>query len=484
MGRLHVGPALAALGFLLLGASPGAAQEEAKPPAEPKTEPVTKGPFAVVLDLAGTFDARQSSEVLFDAEQWGGDLEVLEMAMPGPVEKGAVLVRFKTDKIDEAVAAAERDLAIAGINLRRQAEESARQEEAHAVAVKRAEIDARNAETALKRWNEWDRDLRLKEADQRLQQTRDNIADQEEELRQLETMYKADELTEETEEIVLMRAKRQLARSQFWLASQVKRDEVWRTEDLPRDQENLENNARKSALDLARARSNREGAVEAARTELEKAKAGFAKQEENLGKLRKDREQFTLTAPEAGFAVYGSLAKGKWQSTDVPPQALIAAGRFKVKPNQVLWTIVRPGDVSVRTTVGEAAVFSVAEGQSAKVKPGPAPKTSLAGKVTRVARTSGGADYEVLLDVEKPDARLMPGQSCKVALTTAEKADALTVPAGAVEADGDKRFVHVWADGKSSRREVETGDTSGGRTEILSGVAEGDRVLAAPPKAK
>lgn len=489
MNRLRHAVPAAVLGAaaLALSAAPARAQDDPKPAevkADPKTEAVTRGPFTVTLELSGTFDALRTWEVLFDAEQWGGELEVEEMAAPGPVAKGAVLARFKSDKIDEALAAADRDVSLARIALQRQTEELARHEESQAVALKRAEIEAQNAEIALKRFLEWERDLRLKEADQRLQGTRDAIADQEEELRQLEKMYKADELTEETEEIVLMRARRQLERMKFSLVSQTKRDEVWRTQDLAREQENLETNRRKTALDLERARSAQAGSSDAARAELEKAKASFARLEENYAKLVADRQLFTLTAPEDGYAVHGQLAKGKWQWTDTPPQALIAQGRHKVKPGQVLFTIVRPGEVSVRTSVGEASVFSVAEGQSAKVRPGPAPKAPLAGKVARVARTTAGTDYEVAITLDATDPRLLPGQTCKITLTTAEKPSALTVPSAAVETDGDKRYVHVWADGKSSRREVDAGDAAGGRTEILSGVAEGDRVLAVAPKAK
>lgn len=482
--------ALAAAAFLALGA-PAAADDtpaettEGAPaaPKEPKTQAATKGRFVVTLDLSGTFEPKQSWEVLLDAEQWGGELEVAEMPMPGPVQKGAVLAKFKTDKIDEAIAATERDLTIAKVAFQKQSDELKRQEEAQAIAMRRAEIEAENAAQALNRFVEWEKDLRLKEADQRLQQTRDNVADQEEELRQLEAMYHADELTEATEEIVLLRAKRQLERMRFWQKSQETRDRVWRTNDLPREHENLALTNRKAIMDLEKARNVAPGAAEQLRTEHEKARVALARQEENLTKLRRDRALFELTAPESGWAVFGSFAKGKWTSSDAPPQALIAQGRYKVKPGQVLWTIVRPGDVSVRTTVPEASLFSVADGQSAKVRPGPMPRASLAGKVSRVARAAAGTDYEVLLDVEGADPRLMPGQTCKIQLTTLEKDDAVTVPASAVETDGDKRVVQVWDGSKQVRREVETGETSGGRTEILSGVSEGEKVVV-PAKSK
>ena len=480
---------LAAAAFLTLPALPGSAQDAPKPDApveakEPKTEPVTKGPFAVVLDLNGTFDAPNAADVMFDADVWGGDLEITELAAPGPVTQGQVLAKFKTDKFDEAFAAAERDLKLARFAFERQTDELKRQEELAALAMKKFETDASVAEIAFQRFVETDRELRLKEAATRIQQSKDNLADQEEELAQLEKMYKADELVEETEDIVLKRSRRQLERSRFWLSAQLVRDEWWRTQDFPREKDNLEAAKRRTAMELDRARFAAQTAAESQKIEYEKAKAGLAKLEENFTKLQHDKGQLVLTAPTAGIAVWGALARGKWGGLEMPTAVSIAAGRAKVKPNQVIWTVVRPGELIVRTSVGEGTVFSVAEGQTAKVKPGPAPKSSLAAKVTKVAKVSAGTDYEVLLDVTGADPRLMPGQTCKIQLTTVEKASALTVPAGAVESDGDKRYVHVVADGKPVRREVETGESSGGRTEIASGVNEGERVLATAPKAK
>jgi hypothetical protein len=481
--------ALAAAAFLSFPVLPGAAQdapakEEPKEAKEPKTEAVTKGPFSVVLDLAGVLDAKQSWEVMLDADQWGGDLEIVEVAAPGMVQKGQTLVKFKTDKVDEALAAAERDLTLARFAFERQTADLARQQESQALAKRKAEMDMAAADQALTRFNEWEKAMRLQEADLRLQNSKDNLADQEEELAQLEKMYKADDLTEETEEIVLRRTRRQLARQKTYFTFQQKRDEVWRSQDFPRDEENIQLAKRRAVLEFERFKAAAATADEQQKIEYEKAKVAFAKQEENVAKLRKDREKFELKAPESGLAAWGSLSKGKWSGGEPPAATLIAQGRAKVKPNQVLFTIVKPGEVQARTSVGEAVVFSVAEGQTAKVKPGTAPKSDLAAKVARLAKVSAGTDYDVLLDVTNTDARLLPGQTCKIKLTTAEKAEALTVPAAAVEADGDKRFVHVWEGGKAARREVETGDTSGGRTEIVSGVKEGERVLAAAPKAK
>jgi multidrug resistance efflux pump len=478
-----------------------AAQEEVKPQAEPKKdepkkdEPkvvaATKGPFTVSLDLAGVLDAKKQWDVEVDAESWGGDMEVIEAAPSGVVTKDQVLVRFKTDKIDEAIAAAERDFGIARANFQKQQDDAKRAEDSAALAMLKAKLDLDAAETNWTRWQEYERDFRLKDQDLRLQSQRDSIADAKEELDQLEKMYKADEITEETEEIVLKRSRRDFERRKISLAMFEKRDAAWRATDFPRDQVNAEVAIKKARIDFERAKLATDTGLESGRLEFEKAKTAFGKQEENLGKLRRDRELFVVKAPAAGYAVRGSLSRGKWAGTEEPSATL--KPESKVKPHATLFTIVEPGAVYVRSSVPEGSVFSVAEGQNAVVTPNAATKLQLAAKVARVGKVPAGAEFEVFFDLTTSDPRLMPGHTAKIKLTTVEKDGAITVPATAVEKgaekgadkDSEKRFVHVVAgESKPERREVEVGESSGGRTEILKGLSEGDRVLETAPKQK
>lgn len=500
--RLLIVPAFAAA---LAGAaltvsfpSPAVFAQDAEKPAEtkpeepkkdepkaPKSVAATKGRFVMTLDLSGVLDAKRQWDVEMDAELWGGDLEVVDAAPSGPVEKDQVLVRFKTDKIDEALAAAERDLGIARTNFQKQQDDAKRAEEGAALAMLKAKLDLDAAETNWTRWQEYEKAFRLQEQDMRLQQQRDSMADAKEELDQLEKMYKADEITEETEEIVLRRNRRDFERRKKFMAMFEQRDQSWREKDFPRDQVNAETAIKRARIDFERTKLAIEMGLEAGRLEFEKAKTAFTKQEENFAKLKRDRERFVLKAPAAGYAVRGSLSRGKWAGTDEPSVAL--KPEAKVKPKQTLFTVVTPGEVYLRTSVAEGSVFSVAEGQNAVVTPNAAPKLQLAAKVSRVGKVPAGAEYEVFLDLTATDARLMPGHTAKVKLTTLEKDGAITVPAGAVEKDGEKRYVHVLpasGEGKAERREVEAGETSGGRTEIVSGLAEGEKVLESAPKQK
>jgi len=473
-------PALLAVAFLV--AVPAARADEAKTPEPPETVPVEKGPFTILVEAAGAFDAVGAKEVALEPEAWGGEWKVLEaVAAIGPVDEGKTLVTFDTDKIDEAIALGEKDYDIAVRALAQRREEAQRAAEASAVALAQAEQEKGAADERLEHFQKTDRELRVKESEERIKGTKDNIQDQEEELAQLRKMYKSDDVVEETEEIVMKRAERSLARSKVWLGFQESRHKTMLDLELPRELHGIELDVRRTALGLDRLRATSSIALEQGRIDLAKAEVALERQKVGLDRLKGDRERFVVKAPGAGIAVPGALVKGKWQNLDETAR-LLAKGKV-VPARQTIFTIVRPGAVAFRMPVPEASVLSVKPGQPVELSSPALGDTSLSGKVERVAPASGDGNYEVVVSLVKGDERLFPGYGGKAKIRTAEKAEAVTVAAASVVVDGEKHLVHVvGADLKPVAKEVKVGATSGGRTEILDGLAGGERVLKTPPK--
>ena len=99
-----------------------------------------------------------------------------------------------------------------------------------------------------------------------------------------------------------------------------------------------------------------------------------------------------------------------------------------------------------------------------------------------VPLVTGG--FEAKLSVEgDATTRWMPGMNCKVSLGGGQKTDVLLAPKEAVFADGDQKVVYVQkGEGKPEKRPVKAGDSDDRMTEILSGVAAGDKVLLKKPE--
>ncbi|MFO1237794.1 MAG: efflux RND transporter periplasmic adaptor subunit [Alphaproteobacteria bacterium] len=158
--------------------------------------------------------------------------------------------------------------------------------------------------------------------------------------------------------------------------------------------------------------------------------------------------------------------------------------------NVSVGSYVRPGDVittldSIATIKGD---FTVPERFLSVLKPGlklsvqvaAYPGETFAGTVASVDTRIDPATRAVKVRAELPNAdlRLRPGMLMSVVLDVAEHS-ALAVPESAIVAQGDKRFVFtIDAESKAQRVEVKTGLVKPGIVEILSGLNEGDRIVA------
>jgi len=80
------------------------------------------------------------------------------------------------------------------------------------------------------------------------------------------------------------------------------------------------------------------------------------------------------------------------------------------------------------------------------------------------------------------DPRIRTGMTAKVNMTVAQRKGVLTLPAEYIIKDGDKRYVELPSvvplkpDEKPQRKEITIGLENGSVTEILSGLALGDKV--------
>jgi RND family efflux transporter MFP subunit len=82
--------------------------------------------------------------------------------------------------------------------------------------------------------------------------------------------------------------------------------------------------------------------------------------------------------------------------------------------------------------------------------------------------------------LENPDGRLLPGLFVRVRVPVATRSDALLVPAQAVQRDRVGAFLMVvGTENRAERREVTTGEETGGWVVIDDGLAQNDRVIIA-----
>ncbi len=106
--------------------------------------------------------------------------------------------------------------------------------------------------------------------------------------------------------------------------------------------------------------------------------------------------------------------------------------------------------------------------------------TAVTGKVVSIAQTSstsnGVVTYPVTVSIANPPAMLRLGQSANISVTTATADNALVVPSLAVTTSGTRQSVNVVKNGATTPTKVTTGISANGRTQVLTGLSEGDQI--------
>lgn len=477
------------------GAEPAASQPETPPaaePAKPETPPshtVQRQPLKISMDVDGLFQARSTAEIMLRFEEYTpSPALIVESAVKhgAKVKKGDVLLKLDSEKLDRQIDDLKTELRLAELSFQ-QAEQSL------AVLEKTTPLDLAANERAAKinqedrkHYFDVQRPFDLKVAEFNLTRARNFLEYSEEELRQLQKMYEADEITEETEAIVLKRARDQLESAKLSVeSSQLSRDYTVQF-GIPRADERLRDSTERRQLEVERAKLAVPQALQRQQIELEKLRVQSRRNAERLKRLEADREQLTVRAPLDGLVYYGKETRGKFAEAQPLIESLRPRGTAQV--NQVLMTVVQSGAMTIRATVPEAQLHRLRLGLSGVAIPNGFPDLKLPAVLSQwsevpVGPASFDATFKVSLD--KSVTGILPGMACKVKLTAYAKKDALAVPAQVVKTDEfeDQQYVYLLdRAGKAVKRNVKVGEKTEKLLEITAGLAEGDKVLLEAPK--
>jgi multidrug efflux pump subunit AcrA (membrane-fusion protein) len=461
-------------------------------PADKKKRQTAKAEekrLRVVVTLDGTFTAEKMTPVALRPKEWS-QFKIEEIVKHGSeVHAGETLVKFDREKFDEELADLELGLHVSELAIRKAEEELPRIEKTLALAATQAERNDKHAQEDYDRFHKIDRPLLLKSIEYQLKSAQFQLDYQQDELSQLEKMYEADDLTEETEEIVLKRSRTQVEFAKFSLErTKIAAEEMLQIL-LPRFEIEIKESLDTAALAKAQAKTALALDINRARYELEQLKQTRAKSVERHAKLLSDKSLLELKAPADGIVYYGECDDGNWNDM----ASLIA----KLKPHAsatadtVLMTIVERRPLEVLAQVGEAQRPEISVGRKAKVVPPLENAEWLAAKVESVSAVPvATGKFSVAFDLagtELPE-WIVPGMSCKVKVMTFDKDDALVLPKKAVHTDkDDEELKYVWLvqakgkdadakDAKVERRVVKLGRTSGDNIEITDGLEKGDVV--------
>ncbi len=469
--RLPLNTLLAAL----LASTAAAQSPEARP--ETPTVKVRHLPFRVVYEADGVFVPAQATELSFSPRALEGELRIAEITPHGAmVRQGEVILRLEDEPAKNVLRAAEWAVRTTERTL---VEGKARQEDLDSDSERdlaRAETDLAFAEKSLKGYVEVVRPLEKEEFELSERSYKHNIADQEEELAQLGKMYKEDQLTEETEEIVLKRSKRNLEESKTRISLFQQRHRYVEIFSEPVQREMLENAVKDKRKGLRDLRRTRETAKFLSKIELEKLDHDAHAARQRLDRLREDIERMTFRAPHDGLMIHGSF------EDRVAVNLLKRNGQ--AMPNVTLVTVARPGQLKVRFSLKEKDRYRIGAGMSAAIVPEALSDFRFMGSVEPVSGFPlPDNSWNTHVIFGHSDDRLQPLLKAKVLITLHDSMDSIVVPIGAVFRRGDRSICYVRSKALFgvAVRTVLTGPDDGKNIVIREGLSESDEVLLQEP---
>ena len=440
---------------------------------------VKSEPFTVRPTLSATVLPDAALPIAVDAKQWGA-FTIAEIVPHGSaVKKDQVLVRFEDEEFLKKLRDAESAASAGKLSQANAEAEFSTAEKSLPMQLQVAKIKAEETAEAWEYFKKTRRDADVSRANLMLKGAEIRLDGEREELVQLEKMYKADDLVENTEEIIMKRQRESVKAAEIGLELAKIGHRRQMEVSLPREAVNLEREAASSAISYKEQEQNIPRSVELKRIALEDARVGAKRSAENLAKLQAEKGQFAIKAPADGFFYYGTMQDGRWSPGD-PAKAPMVFAPVGTR---------RPFAVVVPSTATMVLESTVDESTARSLKPGAAGFASFTGradlsfpvKISTVAATPGiDGRYRVTLTGQFPaDLPLIAGMTASAQVIAYHKDAALAVPAKALNAtnDGGWEVEIEEAEGKTKRVPVKRGMTSGDKVEILSGLAEDQSVI-------
>jgi len=299
-------------------------------------------------------------------------------------------------------------------------------------------------------------------------------------------MYKADDLTEQTEEIVLKRQRNAVEQAKFYLEMTRIRTEESLKVSLPRMEEAQKHSNRQQDLAYRKAKITLPVALKQQQLDLAKKKVDRQRARKRFEELEADRAAMTIKAPADGIVYFGQYVRGQWTGGTSVAEELRPKGTLS--RDKVFMTIVKRRPMRIRADIPEDSLHYVRPGLKGNAEPIAYPDLKLGVTVDKVDALPLGTQYAAAIRpalTHEAD-MLVPGMTCTLKFVPYLKKHALVAPASAVftdKIDSEKKYVYLCRDGdKPQKQFVTVGKRSGDRLEILDGLDRGDEILMEEPK--
>lgn len=227
--------------------------------------------------------------------------------------------------------------------------------------------------------------------------------------------------------------------------------------------------------------------ADASSAQISADEASLASARAELTAAEEDLKAASLRSPIAGTVSSVNLSVGQYvtagsaaaSSSNSATSGGATGGSGESTSSATQVQVISTGSYVVNMNVDDTQVSKLSKGDQATITlTGVTEK--IFGTVTSVglvAQTSSGVStFPVEVKVTGKPTGVYPGTAAEVSIVYRQLNDVLQVPTQAITRNGDKQTVQVVAGSGTEAREITTGISSAGQTQVLTGLTSGEQV--------
>lgn len=483
VGRL----VLVVLVLLVVTASAVLAWGKLVPHSEERTdlvfESVEKGPFEITITERGNLESANNVTLVsfIEGEAGTGILKIEEEGKL--VKEGQVLVELDKSKLTNDQTSQQIVVETAAASLKTAEKSVEIQETQNASDIAAAQLKWDLAVLDLKKYEEGDYEQERHTIEGEIELAREDLTRAEDKYAFTQRLAKkgyakqseveADRVAKAKAEINLKAAKEKL--------------DVLKKFTYERQIAELKANATEFERELARVKLKADATIAKYAADLSAAKLTYEVEKNKQEKIERQIKLCTIRAPRDGLVVYVNQRSGGFRGTQEP---LIYEGA-KVKERQPIINLPDVANMQVNARIHESKISMVRVGQPATIHLDAKAGVTFHGEVSMVSlvATSGNwpnvnlkeyITYIKLTDAIEKVSELKPGLTAEIDILIDRLKDVLQAPVQSFVERGGRHFAWTSSGGKLVRREVKVGKSNDQMTQILDGLAEGEKVVQTP----
>ncbi len=435
-------------------------------------------PYFIAHEFTATVLPEESTAIRIGAEAWT-EFNITAITPHGSnVKKGEPLVVFDTDGIEKKLTDTRQAIATDTLKLTETELALATLEKTVPEQLARLKRNADKAAEELAYFTETSRKISEESAGFELRKREQILASYKEELKQLLQRYEADDITEDTEEIMLRNQRDAVEASEFALRKEILNHRRTLEVAIPRQAVQLIEARDDAALLLEKGTKDLPLSIDLKKLEVAGLKTSLQRNTETLADLEADRKRFRFAAPADGTFYHGSIEDGKWTTGDLiktlVPKGSAPLGKtfatfIPSTTNLVAYAFLDPNTAQALGPEAKATASLAGRGDTAfpvaleSLSPTPNPDLT----------------YTAVFAVTWPEgSKPVAGQTLDIRLVSHSAEKAIAIPTNALEYGPKGWTAEVkLADGKTEKRTVTPGKSSMDETEITTGLEAGQVVI-------